>query len=311
MKNLIHDLLPLFENPAIEDIHISPRQVSFFKENHWHFFQNLENHSLSDLWIWSRQIAETVDCELGFTCPSVDSVFQFKSQKEVIHKFRAHVVVSPMVSEGPEITLRRLRKAETMSLFDFEIDSSVRNRIQESIQKGHSFLVLGPTGAGKTSFICALLSETKPTERILILEDSFEIEFSNPLSSHLLSRQSRFQNRLGSLWDLQHLVFEALRMRPDRIVLGECRGKEAFAVYQALSTGHKGICTSLHAGRVEDGLDRFAYLAAMGASDQGLRNLKLTTEDVSKLWDVVVVIGKPSDSSPQKRTLKEIKWNNC
>lgn len=142
-------------------------------------------------------------------------------------------------------------------------------------------LIAGATGSGKTSLLTALLRQIPAQERVLILEDSPEIPVPNALSNKLLSRCDRFGFREGATWDLSHLVFESLRMRPDRLVLGECRGPEAQAIQRALMTGHGGVLTTLHAGSCAQALQRFQELVAAADSTP-------SAPPVIPLWDVVV-----------------------
>jgi pilus assembly protein CpaF len=126
------------------------------------------------------------------------------------------------------------------------------------------------------------MNEIPAKDRVVILEDSPELPIPNELSSKLLARSDRFGFREGAEWDLCHLVFECLRMRPDRMIIGECRGPEARAIHQALMTGHKGVMTTLHAGSCSEALHRFEELV--------LNSLKGPILPSKKLWDLILHI---------------------
>lgn len=140
------------------------------------------------------------------------------------------------------------------------------------IQQGKNFLVVGPTSSGKTSVLNACLNETGPTERTVILEDSSEIKISNLASIKLLTRK----DTQGLLPDvtLSDLLRTALRLRPDRLVIGEMRGAEAKDFLMALSSGHKGSLSSLHAESAAQALLRLEMLVQLGAPQWSLQAIR-------------------------------------
>jgi pilus assembly protein CpaF len=146
------------------------------------------------------------------------------------------------------------------------------NYLRTMIKNRKNFLVIGPTGSGKTSVLKALLNECPQQERVLILEDSKEIDPPNPASTHLLTR-SDARNILTTI-SLTDLVKQSLRMRPDRIVVGEVRGGEAKDLLMALATGHEGSAGTLHAADAGQALIRLEMLIQMGASHWNLHAIR-------------------------------------
>lgn len=137
-----------------------------------------------------------------------------------------------------------------------------------------SLLIIGPTGTGKTSLVNSLLKLSKPLERIVCLEDTDEIKLPNTLSTKLLTRMD-LHKRLQD-FELSDLIIQSLRMRPDRLILGEVRGKEAKDLLMTFSTGHKGGIATLHAENPKQALWRLEMLVQMGApswSNDGIRRL--------------------------------------
>ncbi len=266
----------LFLRDSVEDIHLSPRGVSFYENGKWDGPYPALECSLKELWAWAQNLAERAQVQLGLTQPSVDSTIEYSARKFL----RAHVVVPPLAPDGPEITLRRLPHLERFKLDNFDVSASHLNTIITALRSGKSFLISGSTGSGKTSFVTALLREIPSHERLVVLEDSPEIPLPSPLSTKLVCRSDRFGFREGASWTLEDLVFESLRMRPDRIIVGECRSREANAIAKALQTGHRGVWTTIHASSCNEALARFASLAQREPEECG--------------WDLVVQLGKNS-----------------
>jgi pilus assembly protein CpaF len=281
----------LLERRDVEDIVLSPAGISCFAQGSWTGPEKWEGGGPAELQTLARHIAEQACSTLGLTQPSVDAFLHLAHQT-----FRAHVVIPPMVLSGPEITLRRLPVNGARGLVDFCDSDRDRARLSKAVREGASFLISGSTGSGKTSLLTALLNLLPESTRTLILEDSPEIPVPNPLSSKLVARTNRFGFRSGAAWDLSHLVYESLRMRPDRLILGECRGPEALAIARALQTGHAGMMTTLHAGSTTQALERFQELATAASGEK-------MAPDYRPLWNFVVQIDQAADGS---RRIQEI-----
>jgi len=264
----------LLARESVEDIVLSPRGLCFYENFSWKGPIASPDASPKMLWQLANKIAEEARLQLGLTQPSVDSFLYISETLSL----RAHVVIAPLAHEGPEITLRRLPSLDRFSLDDFAMTSHERTRLENAVAGGHSILVSGSTGAGKTSFLTALLRRIPQNERVLILEDSPELPVPTPLCTKLLCRNDRFGFREGASWSLEDLVFESLRMRPDRIIVGECRSREALAIRHALQTGHRGTWSSIHGASPREALRRFDALCG--------------DRDPDRVWDLVVQLGR-------------------
>lgn len=296
-------LKELLERISIEDIVLSGRGLSYFENGGWHGPLKDSICEERNLFILSRRIADRANLTLGLTQPSADSFIDFNGE----HLFRAHVVVAPMALHGTEITLRRVRQSQLHSLESFGIPAAQKKELLSAVHERKSILIAGATGAGKSSLLSALMSEIPAQDRVLILEDSPELPIPNKLSTKLLARADRFGFREGAQWDLSHLVFESLRMRPDRILVGECRGPEAKAIAQALMTGHKGVMTTLHAGSSEEALDRFEKMLQTQNSSANLfcrskwdlvLHVKLSLQGERQVSDFLYETDKRADAKP-------------
>jgi pilus assembly protein CpaF len=188
---------------------------------------------------------------------------------------RLHVAVPPVSRKGiclsfrkpPRVpwTLNALEKSGALS-------GSSAALLREMVRARKNIFICGGTGSGKTSLLSALLAEVSHEERILALEDVAEIRVEHP---HFLSLEARFPNQEGEgEVPLPKLLREALRMRPDRLVMGECRGAEAVDLLMALSTGHPGSMGTIHSNSPRDALHRLEILALLAAENLGEGALK-------------------------------------
>ncbi|MBX3116938.1 MAG: Flp pilus assembly complex ATPase component TadA [Cryobacterium sp.] len=177
---------------------------------------------------------------------------------------RVHAVLPPISPHGTQISIRlpgarRLGVADLDRLGFFERFSLVG--ILKLVRLRRNLLITGATGSGKTTLLSALLSEASGTDRIIAIEDVSELRVTHPHFLSLEARQANLEG-IGEI-GLARLVREALRMRPDRLVLGECRGVEVRELFAALNTGHKGGACTLHANSLEDVPVRLEALGAL------------------------------------------------
>jgi pilus assembly protein CpaF len=205
--------------------------------------------------------------------PFVDTVF--------FGTHRAHIAFPPLAQSGIYLSLRKLPIRQTLSALPAsELGPIVKEHqaaaelrwtesgegfeiLKKSIFCSETVLIAGGTGSGKTTLLNDLLGFVPITERILCLEDTAEIA---PLHPHFVSLLSRTANAdgIGAVTP-RDLLRQTLRMRPDRIILGECRGDEVLDLLQALNTGHRGTLCTLHANHPRDALKRIELLALLGA----------------------------------------------
>jgi pilus assembly protein CpaF len=161
---------------------------------------------------------------------------------------RFHAMLPPVSSSGVAISIRTpLRNSLTLEdmLTDGNLDVETYQAICEVIDEQKSFIVSGGTGSGKTTLLAAMLAKAATNQRIVVIEDSSELVISHP---HVVSIQARLANSEGAGGiTMTDLVRQSLRMRPDRIIVGEVRGKEISDLLLALNTGHKGSATTIHA----------------------------------------------------------------
>ncbi|MGZ3652301.1 MAG: CpaF family protein [Bdellovibrionota bacterium] len=213
---------------------------------------------------------------------------------------RLHVAVPPISRQGICLSLRKPAKEPwTLDLFanGGVLSPAAVARLREFVAEKKNIFVCGGTGSGKTSLLGALLAEVPPTQRILALEDVAELRVNHP---HFLSLEARPPNQEGEgELPLARLLRESLRMRPDRLVIGECRGPEALDLLMALNTGHRGSLGTIHANSARDALHRLETLALLGA--ENLREGAVKTLVASSIHVVVHL-----EKGPQGRRLTGI-----
>ncbi len=197
---------------------------------------------------------------------------------------RLHAVLPPLAVDGPVLSLRVLRRA-ALPLGTLVATGTVAPLVADVldglVRRRANGLVTGATGAGKTTLLAALLALVPADERVVCLEESGELDPEHPHTVRLVARRPNVEGA-GEV-DLTRLVREALRMRPDRIVLGECRGAEVREMLAALNTGHEGSWATLHANAAQDVPARLEALAALA----GMAPAAVTAQAASAL-DVVV-----------------------
>ena len=219
---------------------------------------------------------------------------------------RLHAVLPPLVMGGPHLSLRvpRHRGGGLDALVGLGMATARQaGELRELVSGKRAYVVSGGTGTGKTTLLAALLAEVPDDERLLVVEDVGEIQVRHP---HVVRLQARSANTEGAgEVTMVDLVRQALRMRPDRLVVGEVRGAEVRDLLLALNTGHEGGCGTLHANRAEDVPSRFEALGALaGMSRDAVRaQLSSAIEVVVHLRRVggrrvVDSIGRLPDGTP-------------
>ncbi|HTI32762.1 MAG TPA: CpaF family protein [Miltoncostaea sp.] len=199
---------------------------------------------------------------------------------------RVNAVIPPLALDGPALTIRRfgggpLTGDDLVALGT--MDDAMRDVLGLAVRARRNVLVTGGTGSGKTTTLAALAAVVPPQERVITIEDAAELRIALP---HVVRLESRPPSLEGSgAVPIRALVRNALRMRPDRIVVGEVRGAEALDMLTAMTTGHEGSLSTLHASSPADAVRRLQTLALMGDVDLPYRAVQ---EQVASAIDLVV-----------------------
>ncbi len=199
---------------------------------------------------------------------------------------RVNAIIPPLSLVGPAITIRKFRKDP------FKVDDLLRFGsltpefaifLKAAVHSALNIIVSGGTGSGKTTLLNVLSSFIPEDDRILTIEDAAELQLQQPHVVRLESRPANIEGK-GRV-PIRDLVVNSLRMRPDRIVVGECRGGEALDMLQAMNTGHDGSLTTVHANSTRDALARLETLVLMAGMDLPLRAIR---QQISSAIDLIV-----------------------
>jgi len=217
---------------------------------------------------------------------------------------RVNVIIPPLSLVGPAISIRKFPKhaltpdelikkgAMTPGIADF---------LRACVKAALNIVVSGGTGTGKTTILNALSSFIPEDERIITIEDAAELRLQQP---HVVRLESRPPNVEGKgAVTIRQLVINALRMRPDRIVVGEVRGGEALDMLQAMNTGHEGSMTTVHSNSARDTLRRVETMVLMAGMDLPLRAIR---EQIASAFDLIVHLGRLSDGSRKIVQIAEV-----
>jgi pilus assembly protein CpaF len=218
---------------------------------------------------------------------------------------RVNSIIPPLSLIGPTLTIRKFRRTPLSPadlLENGTITQQALSFLRACVQGRLNIVVAGGTGAGKTTLLNSLSSYLSPRERIVTIEDAAEVRLQQ---THVISLETRPPNVEGrGEITIRDLFRNALRMRPDRIVIGECRGAEALDMLQAMNTGHDGSLTTIHANGPRDALSRIETMVLMSGADLPLRAIR---EQAVAALDLVVYIERLQDGTRRVTQISEVR----
>ncbi len=217
---------------------------------------------------------------------------------------RVNAIIPPLAIDGPILSIRRF-SAKPLSIHDLVSKKSIPPTVAQlldSLAKAKvNMLISGGTGSGKTTLLNVISGFIPHSERIVTIEDAAELQLQQP---HVVRLETRPPNIEGKGEVSQRsLVKNALRMRPDRIILGEVRGPEALDMLQAMNTGHEGSLATIHANTARDALSRLENMVGMATANLGIR---ATRQQIASAITVVIQIARMSDGTRKLISLHEI-----
>jgi pilus assembly protein CpaF len=221
---------------------------------------------------------------------------------------RVNAVIPPLAIKGPCITIRKFKK-NPLTVDDLirfgTLTEQMARFLQRAVVVRKNIVISGGTGSGKTTLLNVLSAAIPESERIVTIEDAAELQLGQP---HVVSLESRPANMEGKgECTIRDLVKNALRMRPDRILVGECRGGEAIDMLQAMNTGHEGSMTTTHANNPTEAVARLETLCLMAGLDLPVRAIRM---QIARSIHLIVQQSRFSDGSRRITHIAEVSGIN-
>lgn len=278
LRRLRHDstgvglLEPIVATEGVTDVLVNGPNEVWFDRGHGLEKSSLYFSSPAEL----RQLATRLALASGGRLDDAQPYADGRLLRPDGSQLRIHAVLSPPAEQGTCLSLRVLRQSH-LSLLSLvqggTMSPQTARFLQDIVAARRAFLIIGGTGSGKTTLLAALLAEVPERERIICIEDTTELHPPHPHVINLSARHANVDNR-GAI-SMSDLLRQALRMRPDRIVVGEIRGAEVVDLLAALNTGHEGGAGTVHANSLKEVPARMEALAALGGLDRAALHSQL------------------------------------
>ena len=299
---LVHDILglgplePLLEDDSIADIMVNGPDKTFIERNGRVVLSKVRFRDAAHLASICQRIASSVGRRIDESSPMVDARLKDGS--------RVNIVFPPLALDGPYMSIRKFgrKMVDFAKLIEWKALTPPVARVLEIASQGRLNIVIsGGTGSGKTTLMNALSRLIDEGERVVTVEDAAELQFQQPHVVRLETRPISLEGR-GEVTQ-RDLVRNALRMRPDRIIIGEVRGAEAFDMLQAMNTGHDGSMSTIHANTTRDALTRIENMVQMG--NMGLPSRAIRTQIVGSI-DLIVQVERHRDGGRRVTQVSEV-----
>jgi pilus assembly protein CpaF len=299
---LVHDILglgplePLLEDDTIDDIMVNGPNRTFVERGGKIVLSNVRFRDTQHLANICQRIASAVGRRVDESSPMVDARLADGS--------RVNIVFPPLALDGPYLSIRKFSKKsiDLAKLVEFKaLTLPVAQILEIAARCRLNVIISGGTGSGKTTLLNAMSRMIGVGERVVTVEDAAELQLQQPHVVRLETRPASLEGR-GEIGQ-RELVRNALRMRPDRIIIGEVRGAEAFDMLQAMNTGHDGSMSTIHANNTRDALTRIENMVQMG--NMGLPSKAIRTQIVGAV-DIIVQVSRQRDGGRRITQVSEI-----
>ncbi|MED5388288.1 MAG: CpaF family protein [Pseudomonadota bacterium] len=249
-------LEPLLRDPSISDILVNTSDTCYIERHGVLEKVNIRFQSNDHLMRIIQKIAGAVGRRVDESSPMVDA--------RLMDGSRVNAIIPPLAVDGPLLSIRKFAvdPLTVTDLMNFRsITQPIADFIKAAVKARTNILISGGTGSGKTTLLNVVSGFIPANERILTIEDSAELQLQQPHVGRLETRPPNIEGKGAVI--ARDLVRNALRMRPDRIVVGEVRGEEALDMLQAMNTGHDGSLSTIHANSARDGISRLEHMIGM------------------------------------------------
>lgn len=289
-------LQPLIDDPSVTEIMINSAEEIFLEKDGAIFQANVQFESSERLEDIIQMIVGKVNRTVNASTPIVDARLEDGS--------RVNIVLPPIALKGPTMTIRKFPE-KPLTIDDLiekgSISKPVSEFLQQLIKAKYNIFISGGTGSGKTTFLNVLSNFIPEDERIITIEDSAELQIKT--IPNLVSLETRNANTEGrGEITIRDLIKSSLRMRPDRIVVGEVRGAEALDMLQAMNTGHDGSLSTGHANSTIDMLSRLETMVLSGADFP----ISVIRKQIGSAIDIMVHLSRLRDHSRKVVSISEV-----
>jgi len=299
---LVHDIVgmgplePLLEDDSINDIMVNGPDRTFVERGGKVVLSNVRFRDTQHLCNICQRMAAAVGRRIDEASPMVDA--------RLMDGSRVNIVFPPLALDGPYISIRKFGKkaVDFAKLIEWRaLTLQVAHVLEIASRARLNVVISGGTGSGKTTLMNAMSRLIDHGERVVTVEDAAELQFQQPHVVRLETRPSSLEGR-GEI-NQRDLVRNALRMRPDRIIIGEVRGAEAFDMLQAMNTGHDGSMSTIHANTTRDALTRIENMVQMG--NMGLPSRAIRTQIVGAI-DLIIQVERQRDGGRRITQVTEV-----
>lgn len=289
-------LQPLLAEESVSEIMVNGPKKVFVERNGKLQRTNITFESNEHLMRIIERIVAPLGRRIDESSPTVDARLEDGS--------RVNAVIPPISLQGPILTIRKFF-TDPLTVEDLIRFGTVNEELMEFLKAcvvaATNVIISGGTGTGKTTFLNILSNYIPKDERIITIENAAELQIR---AEHVVTLESRPPNVEGrGEISIRDLVINSLRMRPDRIVVGECRGPEALDMLQAMNTGHEGSMTTLHANNTRDALSRLETMVLMAGMELPHRAIR---EQVASAIDLIVQLARFRDGSRRVVSITEV-----
>ncbi len=289
-------LEPLLQDPTVSDILVNTHKQVYIEREGKLELTNVSFKDDAHLFRIIDKIVSQVGRRVDESSPMVDARLADGS--------RVNAIIPPLAVDGPLLSIRRFATDKLMPADLVERLSMTQGMMQlleAAVKSRLNIVVAGGTGSGKTTLLNALSVLISPKERVVTIEDAAELQLKQPHLARLETRPPNMEGQ-GAIRQRELLV-NSLRMRPDRIIVGECRGEEALDMLQAMNTGHDGSMTTVHANTPRDVIARLEVMVTMATSNLNLVSIR---HQISSAIDLIVHVARLSDGSRRAMCLTEV-----
>src|SRR5450432_3972481 len=287
---------PLLQDSSISDILVNgPRQV-YVERNGLLEATNVQFRDDAHLLRIIDKIVSQVGRRVDESNPMVDARLSDGS--------RVNAIIPPLAVDGPLLSIRRFGTDKLMPadlVKKGSLTPGMMQLLEAAVRARLNIIVAGGTGAGKTTLLNALSAFISPKERIVTIEDTAELQLKQPHLARLETRSANVEGQ-GAVHQRQLLV-NSLRMRPDRIIVGEVRGEEALDMLQAMNTGHDGSLTTVHANSPRDGVSRLEVMVSLANANMQVVSIR---QQIAAAVHLLVQASRMSDGSRRTVSITEV-----